>query len=252
MTRKERYIVNNTDWLKSYVMQNLSRRAIEVLRDGRFDKAILENVGFCSVPLPLYTVTACNLILLDKCGGFLPLDDYVYKDNLEQCRELADFWSYEYGYDLAGFDFTPYIGDFFDVDAMSVHYDKMDDVDDVVALGYDRAEVELYKSVLHYDIEPVRKYLDLKINPNAVIYDDVPADKLNMAGDYLGESDSAVNNCINIVSESVRTMYGDYPDISTYWDVRRGHVPVDRDALLTLLHAAAYGRMYDLLTGSKR
>lgn len=79
------------DPLVSLVLQNDAERVIAQIESGDFDPRVLENVGCCDCPLPLYKLSVCSYIYLalpEWVERMQPLIDR----NLEGCRRLLDYW----------------------------------------------------------------------------------------------------------------------------------------------------------------
>ena len=51
--------------LVALVMQNQAEKVIDLLESGNVDTKILNDIGCCSSPLPLYKLSLCNAILLE-------------------------------------------------------------------------------------------------------------------------------------------------------------------------------------------
>lgn len=62
--------------LIALVMQNHAEKVIDLLESDVIDTRILNDIGCCSSPLPLYKLSLCNAILLDDDNWserFLPV-----------------------------------------------------------------------------------------------------------------------------------------------------------------------------------
>ena len=70
-------------------MQNQAEKVIDLLESGIIDTRILNDIGCCESPLPLYKLSLCNEILLDDDNwseSFLP----IVECNRKGCK--AHFW----------------------------------------------------------------------------------------------------------------------------------------------------------------
>lgn len=79
------------DELVALVMQNKADQVIELIESGNFDKSLLEDVGCCEHPLPLYKLSLCNMILLDT-DGWISDSLPIVEQNRQNCRLLLDYW----------------------------------------------------------------------------------------------------------------------------------------------------------------
>lgn len=77
--------------LVALVMQNQAEKVIDLLESSVIDTRILNDIGCCNSPLPLYKLSLCNAILLDDDNwskSFLP----VVERNRKGCKTLLDYW----------------------------------------------------------------------------------------------------------------------------------------------------------------
>ena len=129
--------------LVALVMQNQAEKVIDLLESDVIDTRILNDIGCCSSPLPLYKLSLCNAILLDNDNwskSFLP----VVERNRQGCKTLLDYWGKRWNYSVN----CPM--DFSDYQEMCAHFKDWDmdglldgNLDDLIALGYNKDEVEL-------------------------------------------------------------------------------------------------------------
>ena len=88
---------DDLDELVALVMQNNAEQVIHLIESGNFGKSLLEDVGCCEYPLPLYKLSLCNMILLDTDGwrsDILP----IVEQNRQNCRLLLDYWRTRWNY----------------------------------------------------------------------------------------------------------------------------------------------------------
>ena len=227
-----------TERLVSYVLQNNAEGAIAILKEGNFHKNILTDLRVCRKTLPLYKLSVCNRILLfedsDWSDSVMPLIEY----NRKSCQQMLDFWKYEYGYPVdEDFDFSAYAdgcGHFRFRD-----YEELFDasLDELVAMGYDRDEVEFCYAVLVYDADLIKKHIALKTNPNVFI----SGEKAPGTGNrYDGSSYGALSSCDDFYYDAV-IHYG----VIDCWTANqnKNDISVGSYHVLNLLQSAAYFRL---------
>ena len=233
------FVDDTTQKLVMYVLQNNAEGAIAILKEGNFHKNILTDLRTCRNILPLYKLSICNRILLfedsDWSESILPLIEY----NRKTCQQLLNFWKSEYGFPIDDdIDFSTYANgcahfkcwDFEDL------FDAT--IDKLIAMGYNKDEVEFCYGVLTYDTELLSKHIALKTNPNVFISGELPpgTGKRNDGTSY-----SALSSCLDFHYDAV-IYYG----VIDYW---KGNMnknekqSVRDDDVLNLLQAAAYFRL---------
>lgn len=215
----------------SLVMQNQAEKAIDLLESGNVDTKILNDIGCCGSSLPLYKLSLCNAILLDDDNwseGFLP----VVERNRQGCKTLLDYWDKRWNY-------TVHISmDFFDYQSECAHFKDWDldelldgNLDELVALGYNKDEVELCYAVLTYKPDLIQKHIALRTNPNVYISGDIPSGT-GYASD--GESHNALDFCHTVYCDAL-DCYG----LAAFGENKQMKQAIVRDVHL-LLEAAAY------------
>lgn len=223
--------------LFSCVMENMSDEAIRILRSGKFDKAILQDVGGFDAPLPLHAVTILNEICLCDISSWAEWIRPRIASLHERCLKLKNFWESEYGYCMnAEFDFSPYeehCGHFDDGWDYEMLFDA--DLDSLISLGYTEAECEFYYAVLTYDHALIQKHLALGTAADVCI-GNMPRGKQN-AADPFDDYRDALTYCNMIHSDSYdigglgRLLHAGF---------ERKIIDADRYDLRELLKAAAY------------
>ncbi len=225
------HLWKNLDRLVACVVQNQADMAIAIIESGAFDEGLLTDLKCCENPLPLYKLSMCNDILLSEADWgecFRP----VVERNREGCRRLLEFWKHGCGYPVdEPMDFGSYqyeCAHFKDWDLE----DLLDGtVDELVALGYDRNEVELCYAVLTYKAELIEKHIGLRTNPDVFISGELPAGE-GKRDDY--ESYNALDACSNYYDDALFL----YPSAS-FWEAE-DIMPIRVRDVHLLLEAAAY------------
>ena len=217
--------------LVSLVMQNQAEKVIDLLESGNVDTKILNDIGCCSSPLPLYKLSLCNAILLEDDNwskSFLP----IVERNRKGCKTLLDYWDKRWNYPVH----IPV--DFFDYQDECAHFKDWDidelldaNLDELVALGYNKDEVELCYAVLTYKLDLIRTHIILRTNPNVYISGDIPPGT-GYASD--GESYNALTFCNTVYCDAF-DCYG----LAAFWESEQIEQAIVRDVYL-LLEAAAY------------
>ena len=216
------------DPLVTLVLQNDADRVIAQIETGDFDPKVLEDVGCCDHPLPLYKLSVCSYIYLalpEWVERMQPLIDR----NLEGCRRLLDYWASK-GYPVhEPMDFenyAPYCAPYGDCD-----YEDFFDVelDDLVAMGYDRNEAEMCYAVLSYKPDLIEKHLCLRTNPNVYISGECSPLGADMDNGYCAYRDT----CLTI--SEANGLHGYH----CFWERDWFAVAYARDARV-LLRMAAY------------
>lgn len=222
---------DDLDELVALVMQNNAEQVIHLIESGNFDKSLLEDVGCCEHPLPLYKLSLCNMILLETDGwrsDILP----IVEQNRQNCRLLLDYWRMRWNYPIdVPMDFESYqyeCAHFKDWDME----DLLDgDLDTLKAMGYDEDEVEFCYAVLTYKADLIQKHLGLRTNPDVCISASLAPGE-GKAWD--GESYNALNDCYSFCWDEFHC-YG----LWRYWS--SSHVEQVRVGdVLDLLQVAAY------------
>lgn len=222
---------DDLDELVVLVMQNKAEQVIHLIESGNFDKSLLEDVGCCEHPLPLYKLSLCNMILLDTDGwrsDILP----IVEQNRQNCRLLLDYWRTRWNYPVdVPMDFESYqyeCAHFKDWDME----DLLDgDLDTLKAMGYDEDEVEFCYAVLTYKADLIQKHLDLRTNPDVCISASLAPGE-GKAWD--GESYNALNDCYSFCWDEFYCY-----DLWRHWISSGGEQVRVRD-VLDLLQVAAY------------
>lgn len=222
---------DDLDELVALVMQNNAEQVIHLIESGNFDKSLLEDVGCCEYPLPLYKLSLCNMILLDTDGwrsDILP----IVEQNRQNCGLLLDYWRTRWNYPVdVPMDFESYQYE-------CAHFSDWDmdelldgDLDTLKAMGYDEDEVEFCYAVLTYKADLIQKHLGLKTNPDVCISASLAPGE-GKAWD--GESHNALNDCYSFCWDEFHCY-----DLWRYWS--SSHVEKVRvgDAQ-ALLQVAAY------------
>lgn len=160
--------------LITLVMQNQAEKVIDLLESGIIDTSILNDIGCCESPLPLYKLSLCNEILLDDDNwseSFLP----IVECNRKGCKALLDYWKRRWNCPVD----RPV--NFFDYQDVCTYFRDWDmdevldgDMNELVALGYDKDEVEFCYAVLTYKPDLIQKHIALRTNPDVYISGDVP------------------------------------------------------------------------------
>lgn len=217
--------------LVALVMQNQAEKVIDLLESDVIDTRILNDIGCCSSPLPLYKLSLCNAILLDDdnwSNSFLP----VVERNRKGCKTLFDYWGKRWNYPVnCPMDFSEY-------QDMCAHFKDWDmdglldgNLDDLIALGYNKDEVELCYAVLTYELGLIRKHIALRTNPNVYISGDIPP-STGYASD--GESYNALVFCNTVYCDAF-DCYG----LAAFWENEQIQ-PIEKSDVYLLLEAAAY------------
>lgn len=217
--------------LVSWVMQNQAEKVIGLIESGNVDTKFLNDIGCCSSPLPLYKLSLCNAILLDDDNwseGFLP----VVERNRQGCKTLLDYWDKRWNYPVH----VPMVfGDYQDECAHFKDWDLDElldgNLDELVALGYNKDEVELCYAVLTYKLNLIKKHIVLRTNPNVYISGGIPPGT-GYASD--GESYNALAFCNTVYCDAF-ACYG----LAAFWGNKPIKQVIVRDVHL-LLEAAAY------------
>ena len=217
--------------LVALVMQNQAEEVIDLLESDVIYTRILNDVGCCSSPLPLYKLSLCNAILLDDDNwseGFLP----VVERNRQGCKALLDYWNKRWNYPVnRPMNFSDYqdaCAHFKDWDIDEVLDGTMDEL---VALGYDKNEVEFCYAVLTYKPYLIQKHIALRTNPNVYISGDIPPGT-GYASD--GESYNALAFCNTVYCDAF-DCYG----LAAFWENTQIQTVEVSDVHL-LLETAAY------------
>ena len=217
--------------LVSLVMQNKAEKVIDLLETESVDMRILNDIGCSKYPLPLYKLSLCNAILLDNDNwseNFLP----VVERNRQGCKTLLDYWDKRWNYPVnRPMDFSYY-------QEMCAHFKDWDmdellegNLDDLVASGYNKDEVELCYAVLTYKPDLIRKHILLRTNPDVYI-----SGNITPGTGYFtdGESYNALVFCNTVYSDAF-DCYG----LAAFWKNEQILQVGMRDVDL-LLEAAAY------------
>lgn len=217
--------------LVALVMQNQAEKVIDLLESDVIDTRILNDIGCCSSPLPLYKLSLCNAILLDDDNwskSFLP----VVERNRKGCKTLLDYWEKRWNCPVD----CPV--NFFDYQDVYTYYRDWDidelldgTMDELVALGYDKDEVEFCYAVLTYKPDLIQKHIALRTNPNVYISGDIPPGT-GYASD--GESYNALVFCNTVYCDAF-DCYG----YGAFWEntLKR---PAEVHDVLLLIETAAY------------
>lgn len=229
---------DDLDELVALVMQNKAEQVIELIESGNFDKSLLEDVGCCEHPLPLYKLSLCNKILLDTDGWSCDALSTI-EQNRQNCRLLLDYWRTRWNYPVdVPMDFESYQYEC----AHCKDWDMEDlldgDLDTLKAMGYDEDEVEFCYAVLTYKADLIQKHLDLRTNPDVCISASLAPGE-GKAWD--GESHNALNDCCSFCWDEFHCY-----DLWRYWS--SSHVENVRvgDAQ-ALLQVAAYCELEEKL-----
>lgn len=217
--------------LIALVMQNHAKKVIDLLESDVIDTRILNDIGCCSSPLPLYKLSLCNAILLDDDNWserFLP----VVERNRQGCATLLDYWGERWNYPVN----CPM--DFSDYQDMCAHFKdwSMDELldgnlDDLVALGYNKDEVELCYAVLTYEPDLIKKHIALRTNPDVYV-----SGNISSGTGYTtdGESYNALVFCNTVYCDAF-----DCYNLAVFWENEQIQQMKMRDVYL-LFEAAAY------------
>lgn len=220
------------DSLVSLVMQNQAEKVIDTIESGSIDLRFLNDIGCCEHSLPLYKLSLCNAILLDNnnwAKSFLS----VVERNREGCKALLDYWERRWNYPVN----RPM--NFSDYQEECAHFDEWWDMEvlldgnleELVALGYNKNEVELCFAVLTYKSDLIQKHIALRTNPDVYISGNIPPGT-GFAGD--GECYNALDCCNTFYCDAF-DCYG----LSSFWENTQILLAKVRDVHL-LLEAAAY------------
>lgn len=220
-----------SDSLVSSVMQNQAEKAIGLLESGRLDIRFLDNIGRCKNPLPLYKLSLCNAILLDNdnwAESFLP----VVERNRQGCKTLLDYWEKRWDCPVSHpMDFSDYQEECAHFKGWNMENLLDGNLEELVALGYDKDEVEFCYAVLVYKSDLIQKHIALRTNPDVYISANIPPGT-GYATD--GESYNALV-CCNTFCCDAFDCYG----LGTFWENAQIQRVEVRDVHL-LLEAAAY------------
>lgn len=229
---------DDLDELVALVMQNTVEQVIHLIESGNFDKSLLEDVGCCEHPLPLYKLSLCNMILLDTDGWSSDALSTI-EQNRQNCRLLLDYWRTRWNYPVdVPMDFESYQYE-------CAHWKDWDmdelldgDLDTLKAMGYDEDEVEFCYAVLTYKADLIQKHLGLRTNPDVCISASLAPGE-GKAWD--GESHNALNDCYSFCWDEFHCY-----DLWCYWS--SSHVENVRvgDAQ-ALLQVAAYCELEEKL-----
>lgn len=236
----------NTQLLLSHVFQNNVEGFVKIIKDGNYDKRILSDVGVCSHPLPLRTLIACVYIILDDENWSENIYPIIL-DNRKRCKEIISFWESHFSEKIElDIDFRPYREIFARFYEWEIELLLEGTCEELVAMGYNKDEVELCYATLIYDYDVINKHIELGTNPNVYI----SADQQPGQGDsFDGVSYNALVFC-----------YATYSDIfdcyqfSNYWE-SKDVLPVDDIDIKTLMEGAAYyrlGQKFEKLIESKK
>lgn len=229
---------DDLDELVALVMQNNAEQVIHLIESGNFDKSLLEDVGCCEHPLPLYKLSLCNMILLDTDGWSSDALSTI-EQNRQNCRLLLDYWRTRWNYPV------DVLMDFESYQYECAHWKDWDmdelldgDLDTLKAMGYDEDEVEFCYAVLTYKADLIQKHLGLRTNPDVCISASLAPGE-GKAWD--GESHNALNDCYSFCWDEFHCY-----DLWCYWS--SSHVENVRvgDAQ-ALLQVAAYCELEEKL-----
>lgn len=230
---------DKTQNLLSYIMQNKADAAIEVLKSNNFDKHILEDVGCCSAPLPLYQLTICQNIMLGN-DEWVEAYRSVIERNRKNVKKLLNFWKNECNYPIEReIDFSiyeEYCGHFYDWDLDSLLDGSLEEL---VKMGYNKDEVLLCYGVLGYHSAIIEEQIAKKTNPDVFISANrLPQD----ACERDGESYNALQSC-NTFMYDILDCYG----FGSFWAAQDKTLGVRSQDIYSLLQGAAYTQLYKRL-----
>lgn len=221
------------DKVVALVMQNQAEKAIALMESGGFDKHLLDDIGCCESSLPLYKLSMCNAILLNDDNWtkkFFP----IVERNRIGCKKLLDYWEKQWKYPIGvPLDFGMYQSE-------CAHFNDWDwdmeslldgNMSELMALGYNEAEVEFCYAVLTYKSDLIQKHIEKRTNPNVYISGTVPFGK----GRYDdGVSYNALECCSTFCCDAF-DCYG----LAGLWSNTQDQKVSAKDVHL-LLEAAAY------------
>ena len=219
----------------SMVIQNLAEEAIDSIESAAFDKSILEDIGSCSKPLPLYKLTLCNDILLSDeewKDWFMP----TVERNRRGCQALKDYWKNRWNHPVnEPMDFQNYSEECGHFSGWDME-DLLDgSLKELVERGYDTNEAELCYAVLTYAPDLIQKHIKLGTNPDVCISCDVAPGE-GKVGD--GETYNALVECQTFVCDAF-DIYG----LASFWEITKA-IPATANDVFRLLEGAAYHKLW--------
>lgn len=223
------------DPLVTLVLQNDAERVIAQIESGDFDPKVLEDVGCCDSPLPLYKLSVCSYIYLASPGWVKEVQPLI-DQNLEGCRRLLDYWE-RMGYPVREpMDFesyAPYCARFRDCtfeDLFDVPMDRL------IAMGYDRDEAEMCYAVFTYKPDLIEKQVQLRTDPRVYIDGELLPSEADESNGWC-----ALEACWYSIDDAVMI-----DDIGSFWKRERG-LSAYCSHVYALLKAAAYCEVDDKL-----
>lgn len=149
------------------VYHNMYDVVVDMVKSSRFNNRLLEDIGICEMPFPIYYITLCykRVMWQDFIEETMPMV-------LEQRKRIDDlllFWEENCGVDIhQKIDYKKYSELFYCADETdSIEDVFFDDIQKYLDNGCRMIDLELFEAVEKFQFERVKDLLEKGANPEA-------------------------------------------------------------------------------------
>ena len=172
------------------VFFNMTDVVKEMTQSSRFNRELLDDIGICNVPFPLYYITLCYKRVMwdDFIDEAMPL----VLEHRKRIDDLLAFWVEQFGVDIRQkIDYKKFWEMFFCAEETESLKDVLlCDPQKYLDNGCRMIDLELFEAVEKFQFERVKDLLEKGADPNANLFFDV-----NDKDDYL--------NCLERIGNEI-------------------------------------------------